>query len=616
MMREFSMPPGYSWSFGRWNRFQQEEQQAGWFSLWMAALLVYMLMACLFESFAQPLTIMFSIPFALVGVALAMKAAGQPWDTMTTIGLILLLGLVVNNAIVLIDHINQLRKSGLSRDDAVIQGGRHRLRPIVITAVTTILGLLPLVAPVLFPQWFGPLEGRAGTWAPIGLVVLGGLTTSTLLTLLVIPTVYSLVDDASRFASRLVRSLGSRRTGLTAVVAALGLSMALVSSGCGGDAGGSSGESHGERGRGEGRSGRGHPGEGGAPPGEAAAAVPVEVGAVERTTISSYIETNGTLEAEFDVAVLARTEGPVTTLSAEEGEAVQKGQLLARIDPDQAQANLEIARVELDEARKAYDRAQSLHGDSLISDEGYQGSLARFESAQAAFEGARIVLGYAEIRAPFSGVVVTRHVKLAQNVRAGDRLFRIVDFDPLLCRIQIPEKELSRLSVGQSARLTVEPWPDQEFSARVLRISPVVDAETGTIRVTLEAEGEGKLRPGMFANVFLATEAHEGALVIPRRALAAGSISDVVYVVVDATAARREVTLGVRERDRVEVIDGLAEGETIVVVGQDGLSDGTPIEIFDPDAPPAPTERPGETAGPSRSEGKRGEGSSRHDRQP
>ncbi len=206
LMESFAMPAGYEWRFGRFNRFQQQENQETNFALLFAILLVYLLMAALFESFLQPLTIMLSVPFALFGVALAMKATGQAMESMATIGVIVLLGIVVNNAIVLIDHINQLRREGLSRDEAILRGGQNRLRPILITAVTTILGLMPLVAPILWPDWFGPVEGRAGIWAPIGLVIMGGLTTSTFLTLLIIPTFYSLIDDLSRFALRVLRT--------------------------------------------------------------------------------------------------------------------------------------------------------------------------------------------------------------------------------------------------------------------------------------------------------------------------------------------------------------------------------------------------------------------------
>jgi HAE1 family hydrophobic/amphiphilic exporter-1 len=152
------------------------------------------------------LIIMLSVPFALFGVALAMKLTGQAMDSMAAIGGVVLLGLVVYNAIVLIEHIHQLRREGRSRDEAILRGGQNRLRPILITAVTTILGLTPLVMPILLPQWFGPIEGRAGIWAPIGLVIMGGLTTSTFLTLLIIPTIYSLIDDLARFAERVVRT--------------------------------------------------------------------------------------------------------------------------------------------------------------------------------------------------------------------------------------------------------------------------------------------------------------------------------------------------------------------------------------------------------------------------
>jgi HAE1 family hydrophobic/amphiphilic exporter-1 len=185
----------------------QRDHQSGLFALLFALPLVYMLMAALFESFAQPLTIMFSVPFALLGVGLMMKFADQPWDSMTMLGLIVLLGVVVNNAIVLIDHINFLRQTGLTRTEAIVHGGQNRLRPILITAVTTILGLMPMVAPFMFPQWFGAVEGRAATWAPMGLVIVGGLTTSTFLTLMIIPTIYSLIDDFTLFVERVAQAL-------------------------------------------------------------------------------------------------------------------------------------------------------------------------------------------------------------------------------------------------------------------------------------------------------------------------------------------------------------------------------------------------------------------------
>lgn len=200
------LPPGYEWTFGRWVRWASSDMEGASIALLLALLLVYLIMAALFESFIQPLTIMLSIPFAFIGVGLALRLASQPLTNQAYIGLVILLGVVVNNAIVLVDHINHLRAQGMPRNEAIVLGGRHRLRPILMTALTTILGLLPMVAPILFPGWLGHAEGRAAEWAPIGLVILGGLAASTGLTLVIIPTVYSLVDDLSRFFGRVVRT--------------------------------------------------------------------------------------------------------------------------------------------------------------------------------------------------------------------------------------------------------------------------------------------------------------------------------------------------------------------------------------------------------------------------
>jgi HAE1 family hydrophobic/amphiphilic exporter-1 len=190
------------------------EQDAGdaLFLLVFALVLIYMVMASLFESFAQPFTIMFSVPFAFIGVGVIMTLVGQARSSSSDMGLIILAGIVVNNAIVLVDHINRLRSQGLPRDEAIVLGGRHRLRPILMTAMTTVLGLSPMVAGYFLPSIFGAPDGRAAFWAPVGLVILGGLTTSTFFTVMVIPTVYSLIDDLSVFVRRIAsNALGATR---------------------------------------------------------------------------------------------------------------------------------------------------------------------------------------------------------------------------------------------------------------------------------------------------------------------------------------------------------------------------------------------------------------------
>jgi hydrophobic/amphiphilic exporter-1 (mainly G- bacteria), HAE1 family len=171
---------------------QGEELQASinslLFALGLAIFLVYLVMASQFESLLHPFVIMFTIPLALVGAAMALWLSGSPVSVVVFIGLILLVGIVVKNAIVLIDKVNQLRMDGVPKRAAICQGAESRLRPIIMTTMTTLIAFAPLA--------FMGGEG-AEVKSPMAITVIGGLTVSTLLTLIVIPVVYDLMDRAS-----------------------------------------------------------------------------------------------------------------------------------------------------------------------------------------------------------------------------------------------------------------------------------------------------------------------------------------------------------------------------------------------------------------------------------
>lgn len=207
LMANVELPPGYSWSLGsNWRRWRQSEQES-YFAILLAVVLIYIIMAALFESFIHPFTILLSVPFAAIGILFMFWYTNTNLTSMAYLGAVVASGLVVNNGIILIDYINRLRRRGMSRTDAIFQGGHHRLRPILMTTATTIIGLTPLVAPAIFPGFFGPLEGRAAMYAPVGLAVLGGLLTSTPLTLILMPVVYSLLDDLVRWARRVAAAV-------------------------------------------------------------------------------------------------------------------------------------------------------------------------------------------------------------------------------------------------------------------------------------------------------------------------------------------------------------------------------------------------------------------------
>jgi HAE1 family hydrophobic/amphiphilic exporter-1 len=154
-------------------------------ALALAVFMVYLVMASQFESLLHPFVIMFSVPFAVIGVLVTMWVFGVTVSVVSLIGFILLAGIAVNGAIVLVDYANQLRRQGMGKVEALTRAGRVRLRPILMTSATTILGLLPMA--------IGLGEG-AELRTPMALTVIGGMLTSTLLTLLVVPAVYVVLD--------------------------------------------------------------------------------------------------------------------------------------------------------------------------------------------------------------------------------------------------------------------------------------------------------------------------------------------------------------------------------------------------------------------------------------
>jgi hydrophobic/amphiphilic exporter-1 (mainly G- bacteria), HAE1 family len=161
------------------------------FAFGLALVLVYMILAAQFESFVHPFTILMAVPLALIGAIGALAVSGQGLNTMSLIGVVILVGIVVNDSIVKVDFINQARRKGMELRAAIMEAGRVRLRPIIMTTVTTVLGLLPMAL---------GLGRGADLRAPLAIAVIGGLIVATGLTLIVVPVAYSLVESVRRWA--------------------------------------------------------------------------------------------------------------------------------------------------------------------------------------------------------------------------------------------------------------------------------------------------------------------------------------------------------------------------------------------------------------------------------
>ncbi len=197
LMETLELPAGYSWDLGR--GFREEQQQLGemFFAIILALVLIYLLLAALFESLLLPVIIYFSIFFALPGMGVVFLLTGTPISILSFLGILITVGIVVNNSIVMIDLVNQLRARGQDRKTALLNGCQARMRPVLMTSLTTLIGMMPMA--------FFSGEGMGQMFSPIGQAVIGGLTTSMILTLLLTPVLYAWVDDIGLWGAAVAR---------------------------------------------------------------------------------------------------------------------------------------------------------------------------------------------------------------------------------------------------------------------------------------------------------------------------------------------------------------------------------------------------------------------------
>lgn len=313
--------------------------------------------------------------------------------------------------------------------------------------------------------------------------------------------------------------------------------------------------------------------------------IPVEVTGIPRGSIEATLQSSTHLEAEADVKVFARTANRVTELLVEEGDVVRKGDILLRLENEQQKIAHAKALASRDKAGQEYEREKALYERQLVSEQVYNNAEFEHRQSQLVFEDAERELEYTEVRAPISGTVSQRLVKYGDLVNLNQHLFDIVDFNSMVARIYVPEKNLPNLELDQPARVTATPFGTKEHVGYVKRIAPVVDARTGTVKVTIGFKDVGELRPGMYVDVELVTAERPDALLITKRALLYDGELTYVFRLLDERKVERVlVEPRITDRFNVEPISGFEEDDEIVIVGQSGLKDGVTVRLpGDPD---------------------------------
>jgi len=328
----------------------------------------------------------------------------------------------------------------------------------------------------------------------------------------------------------------------------------------------------------------------------------VRVAPVVVQDVVHQIKALGSIEAQDLVQVTAQVEGVASEVRFREGDRVSPATVLLRIDPDRHRVEAERAKAlkdqataELGRAQADLDRREALAKNQLLSTEELarsRGENARLEAAvevaKAAYELALQDQRRSEVKPPITGVINTRTVDTGQFVRTGTVLATIVDVSRLRLRFKVSEAESLRARESGRLSFSVAPLGPRDFGARIYHVGRVADPTTRQVEVLAWVDAAHELKPGFFAEVTLAGERKQDALVVPESAIQASERGFVTYVVKQNTARLRPVGLGLRTGTGVvEILSGLEAGEVVVSEGSDRLADGMAVEPVEGAAPKA-----------------------------
>lgn len=323
--------------------------------------------------------------------------------------------------------------------------------------------------------------------------------------------------------------------------------------------------------------------------------VPVEVAAVERRDLRETIRGIGTLRASRVVHLSPEIDGTLAAVHFTEGDVVEAGTLLFALDDRKLQQRLNsqrsalrAARARLDIARTTFDRVTRLREQNVASSDEYDRARTDLEAAESDVEQfeANVALVEEELRdtrfhAPFDGVVSERLIDPGNYVQVGQRVATLYQADPLEMSFRLSERHLGRVRMDQTVQIMVASLPEERFGGVVTFISPQVNEQTRDFLVKASVNNEDlRLRPGSFGTAVVNVGERPGRLVIPERAVVPTRSGHIVFLIDEQRIARMQpVTVGLRTNSMVEITEGLTGDETVVVIGQLRLNEGSRVEI-------------------------------------
>jgi membrane fusion protein (multidrug efflux system) len=320
----------------------------------------------------------------------------------------------------------------------------------------------------------------------------------------------------------------------------------------------------------------------------------VQVKTVETKPLRPFIEATGTLNPNEEIFVSAEIEGILRNVKVDEGTIVAKGALLAVIDDTdyshevkRDEAALKQTEATLANTKLEFTRKEALYKEELVTQQQFDDVTTRLALAEAERDRVRALLSIAKQKlvktkmyAPLSGVVKEKKVSIGDFVKVGNQLFILIQSNPIKLQFAVPEKDVGKLKTGQDALLKVDAFPEKDFKGKVSIIYPSLEEKTRTLLVeALVPNPNNALKPGLFAKTILYTGAERDTVVIPITSLLYEADKIKVFIVEGDRAKQRLVKTGSKYGESMEVIEGVKEGEKVVIAGQQNLSEGVKVSV-------------------------------------
>jgi membrane fusion protein, multidrug efflux system len=319
--------------------------------------------------------------------------------------------------------------------------------------------------------------------------------------------------------------------------------------------------------------------------------VPIEVATVRRGSVAREATVAGVLAPVRSVGVNAQMGGALLSVRVEEGDVVREGQVIAEIDSRELRAQVRSAEASLALAKSTAERSATLYKDRVVTAAEHERDQANYEAAKATLDALRTRLGFSAVRAPTAGVITEKRAEAGDVVGSQSRLFTIADVSTLVVRVQISELDVAGLRVGQPASVTVDAVGGATFSGTLRRIFPAADSISRMVPVEVALAGTAvrQLRPGYLSRVTFKLGERPGVLLAPTTAVVGARDARAVFLKKGDKVERRLVRVGQASGDVVEILEGLAEGDSVVTAGTEQLRDGSQVRVVPPIGLPTAT---------------------------